>query len=255
MAEISANPLRGLRLLATRPAHQSTELLAQLRALGASADNFPTIEIINPLSDNTRLKRVSEYDLVIFISGNAVTYGLAALERVGVAHTCLPQTVAVGRGTAALLKTAGVTDVTHPAQPSSQSLLEMPTVKALPPASKVLVFRGHGGKEVLAAGLRAAGMVVDYAEVYARRRPVGVELSFTGPKPDLILITSRDGLHNLYTMTDPASRDQLLKTPIVLGSESILDLHRELGFQQAPIIAASPLDDDMVAAIVAWHRR
>ncbi len=248
-----ASPLRGLRVLTTRPAHQSAGILAQLRALGADADNFPTIEIVSLAADDERLRRIGEYDLAIFISGNAVAYGLAALARVGAARTALPPAVAVGRGTAALLAAAGVAGAAYPAQPSSEALLEVPVVKALAPASKVIVFRGRGGKEVIAAGLRARGIAVDYAQVYARRKPLA-SLSLAEPR-DLILVTSRDGLRNLYELTEAASRARLLQTRIVLGSRSMLDLHRELRFERDPICAASPLDDDMTAAVAARCRR
>ncbi len=245
-----------LRVLTTRPAHQCAALLARLRTLGADAANFPTIEITDLACDNEMLKRVGEYDLAIFISANAVVHGLAALARVGVSPAGLPAVAAIGRSTAALLETEGVSRVTHPAQPSSASLLKTRAVQALAPASRVIVFRGRGGKEAIAAGLRARDCVVDYAQVYERRKPVSASLSFAdAPPPDLILVTSRDGLQNLYDLTEAASRARLLQTRIVIGSESMLDLHRALGFQQDAVIAASPLDDDMAAAVVAQRKR
>ena len=247
---MTARPLEGLRVLTTRPAHQSAALLARLRELGATADNFPTIEIVGIAIAADMLKRIGEYNLAIFISGNAVEYGLAALTKVGRAPTDLPGVVAVGRTTAALLESHGVSGVSFPAQPSSEALLKTPAVEALAPSSKVVIFRGRGGKEVIATGLRARGISVDYAQVYERRRPGSVQLSLVPPFPDLVVTTSRDGLQNLCGLTDAASREPLLRTTIVLGSRSMLGLHRELGFEKEPIVAASPLDDDVVKAIL-----
>ena len=253
VAEQTTRPLHGLRVLATRPAHQSAGILTRLRAFGAAADNFPTIEIVNRTDDDARLGNIGEYDLAIFISGNAVAYGLAALKRAGASPADLPPVAAVGRGTAELLKSEKVEKVFYPPQPTSEALLEVPAVKALAPVSRVIVFRGRGGREVIAAGLRERGMTVDYVEVYERVKP---QASLTLAKPyGLIFATSHDGLRNLHELTEAASRKCLLQTQIVLGSRSMLDLHRKLGFEHDPVCAVSPLDDDMIAAVMAWHRR
>ena len=255
LADDAQKPLQGLRVLATRPAHQSAALLARLNALGAIADNFPTIEVIAVDPAGDVLERVGDYDLAIFISANAVVHGLAALARTGVALSGLPPVAAVGRTTAQLLEAEGVSGVAYPPTPSSEALLETSAVKALSAPGKVVIFRGRGGKEVLAVGLRTRGLAVDYAEVYERRKPAAVSLSFTDPLPDLILVTSRDGLQNLYEMTEEASRPRLLETPVVLGSRAMLALYRRLGFQRDAVVAQSPLDADVIAAVTAWRRR
>ena len=253
MAERATGPLRGLRILTTRPARQGAGILGRLRSLGATADNFPTIEIVERTGDDARLERIGEYELAIFISANAVVCGFAALARVGASCPDLPPTVAIGRSTAELLKARGVGDVSYPRQPNSEALLETSAVRALAPASRVIVFRGRGGREAIAAGLRGRGLTVDYAEVYERIKP-RASLSFTEPR-DLVLVTSNDALSNLYELTETASRACLLRTQLILGSRSMLVLHRRLGFERAAVCAASPLDDDMVAAVKAWYRR
>ena len=255
VSESSSQRLKGVRLLVTRPAHQSEEILTRLRTLGAQAVGFPTIEIFELTAGDSLIKRMDEYALAIFISGNAVHYGFMALARVGVPYTDLPPVVAIGRGTAKLLESKGVANVQCPEHPSSDSLLQMPVVKSLEPSKKVILFRGLGGKEVIAVGLRACELEVYYAEVYERCKPASATLSFADFAPDLILMTSRDGLQNLYDLTDSRFRAQLLKTPILLGSQSMLDLYEKLGFQQDAVIAKSPLDDDMVDAVLEWGKR
>ena len=247
--------LRGVRILTTRPANQSSGILAKLRAHEAEVRNFPTIEIIGRTNADTLLADVAGYDLAIFISANAVEQGFAALKRVGIPHTSLPSVIAIGRGTARLLELQGVSDVTWPSEPSSASLLQMPAVRAFGLSAKVILFRGVGGKELIAGGLRARGIEVHYAEVYERRRPRALKLSFADFYPDVILVTSRDGLQNLYAMIENEARDSLLRVPALLGSRSMLDLHKKLGFRQRAEVAASPLDDDMAAAVLAWNRQ
>ena len=254
-----AASLHGVRILTTRPANQSGGILRKLRARGAEVRNFPTIEIVERTDADALLAKIAGniagYDLAIFISANAVEYGFAALKRAKVAHTSLPPVVAIGRTTAGLLRLQGVADVTWPPEPSSASLLRMPAVRGLGPSSRALLFRGVGGKELIADGLRTRGIEVRYAEVYERRRPTALKLSFTDFCPDLILVTSRDGLRNLHAMVEDKARDRLLRTPVLLGSRSMLDLHEKLGFRQRAEVAASPLDDDMTAATLAWNRQ
>ncbi len=217
--------------------------------------NFQTIEIVGRTDADTLLPNIAGYDLAIFISANAVEHGLAAMNRVAMPYTSLPQVATIGRGTASLLELQGIVGVACPSEPSSASLLHMPTVQALDPSAKVIVFRGVGGKEQIAGSLRARGIGVHYAEVYERRRPRALKLSFADFYPDVILVTSRDGLQNLYAMTTDKARDSLLRLPTLLGSRSMLDLHEKLGFRQPAEVAASPLDDDMIAAVLAWNRR
>src|SRR5277367_1413640 len=67
--------LHSRRILITRARHQSSELAAQLEALGATPILIPTIEIVPPASFaalDAALTCLRTYDWLVFTSPNAV---------------------------------------------------------------------------------------------------------------------------------------------------------------------------------------
>ena len=248
--------LSGVKILITRPAHQTDSLVKQLNKQGAEVICFPVIAIKDchrSAHNLARIRRLNDYDLIIFISQNAVEYGLKLLNT-RPATDPLPPVAAIGRSTAKLLEQHHIPVAACPILPSSQQLLDTPTLQALPTNSQVLIFRGCGGKEVLARILKQRGINTDYAEVYERIKPDNVSLSLTTDL-QLIMVTSRDSLQNLYELTEPESRDRLLQTRLLIGSATMLDEVSALKFKHPPIIARSPLDEDMVEAAIQWQQQ
>ena len=92
-------PLTGVTVLVTRPAAQGAALCAEIERLGGSAIAFPAIEI-EPLAIAAATAPV-EFDLIVFVSVNAVEHGAARVSKG-------PQTriAAIGRATAAALAAA-----------------------------------------------------------------------------------------------------------------------------------------------------
>lgn len=244
-----------LRAMITRPAHQGGALRERLEEHGVVVEHFPTIEIVDRVGDAGNLDKargIGRYDMLVFISRNAVEYGVRLLGVAGVRRTRIPPSAAIGRSTAGRLTELGFQVVACPAHPSSEGLLETGAVRALAGGARVLIFRGRGGKEVLATKLRARGLEVEYAEVYGRIAPPGRSLEFGDAPPDVILVGSLDSLENLYAMTAEDSRGRLLQAVVVLGSAGMAGRHAELGFTRPPVVADSPLDDDMVRATVIY---
>ena len=251
-------PLHDLRVMVTRPTHLAEPLATLLAAAGADVIRRPCMEIID-LSDtpeNLALARgLARYRLLVFISRNAVAAAHKLLRRAGAAWPPRAPTAAVGVKTVRELQRRGVRGVVHPRRMAgSEALLATEPIKNLA-AGSVLVFRGEGGNELLARTLRARGVAVDYAEVYRRRKPPGVRLTFGGAgDPDVILSASSQSLRNLWDLTDAASRAVLQKIPVVLSGDAMTRLHARLGFTAPPIIAPSPLNEDVRDAVVRWRR-
>ena len=244
--------------MVTRPAHLAGHLAALLTAAGAEVIRRPCLEIIDAgaTPENLALARgLARYQLLVFVSRSAVTAACRLLRRVGVAWPPRVPMAAVGVKTVEELQRRGVRDVVHPRRAAgSEALLETDLVKNLT-TGNVLVFRGDGGSELLARTLRARGVAVDCAEVYRRRKPPGVRLTFGGEAdPGVILSASNHSLRNLWQLTDAASRPPLQKIPIVLGAAAMTRLHARLGFTTPPVVAASPLDEDVRDAVVRWRR-
>jgi uroporphyrinogen-III synthase len=147
MAELS-----GVRVLVTRPQRQAGELVRRIEQAGGEALVFPVMEI-QSRSDaadvQERLAQIDRYTLAIFISANAVEDGLAALASAGGSLSHL-RIAAVGRATAAALQAAGQTVQLVPDSAcTSEALLAMPPMQFMQ-GERVLIFRGEGGRELLA---------------------------------------------------------------------------------------------------------
>ena len=253
--------MAGACVLVTRPQGQSEAVLKKLRMAGAKALHCPVIAIRSchrTPGNAAKIARLSNYQAVVFISKNAVVYGLRLLLEHGIDSADLPLVAAIGRSTAALLQHKHVRVAACPIKPDSAALVEMPALYRLTAGNRILIFRGKGGKETLARIFAARGVDTEYAEVYERVRPAGrtIKLTLSGDRRvDLIMLTSRDSLQSLYAMTPLRDRAKLLGIPLLLGSRTLLDLVGKLQFRSSPVVAASPLDDDMLACAVAWWQQ
>ena len=148
-------------ILVTRPLAQVDKLQILLKEAGLDYALFPAFEIKKLMP---KLPSAS-YDVIIFISVNAVIY----------AHEYLPQLLArdqkifaVGPTTADKLMAVGVQVDAHPKKnASSEALLELDECQSII-NKRVLIVRGRGGVETLKNELESSNQV-DYLEVYVRR--------------------------------------------------------------------------------------
>jgi uroporphyrinogen-III synthase len=62
-----------------------------------------------------------------------------------------------------------------------------------------------------------------------------------------------DGLCNLFDMLGEDGRPRLIRTPVVVVSERMAQVCRELGFTTGPRLAATAGDDAILEAIQAWR--
>jgi uroporphyrinogen-III synthase/uncharacterized protein HemX len=248
-------PLAGLGVLVTRPAHQSEGLRQSIEAAGGRAFLFPLIEI-RPLPDPARaldwVGDLARYDIAIFVSANAVDHGLDLVDTHGGSLATI-EVIAVGTATARRLEARGVTPAAVPGEASSEGVLGLAMLQAVA-GKHVLIFRGIGGRELMAEGLRARGAVVDYAEVYERRA------TEADPKPLLALwdrgeigaavVTSAAALERLASIA--AGHERVLDVALVVLSERLATRARALGFRR-PILATDPGDAGLLSALTAWR--
>lgn len=248
---------RAVRVMVTRPADQAETISQQLNALGVEVVRFPTI-VIRDLSHQPKqckiAQRAGSYQLLIFISSNAVEYGLRALMHAGVQIKELQAVAAIGQSTAARLRAHGIMECAYPTQPCSEALLELPVVRNLQSSARVLIVRGQGGKESLAHALRRQGAQLDYLEAYSREQPAKSACAWQADV-DLIMVSSAENLYNLVKMIEENQRQSVLQTPVLLGSRSMLAMHKQLGFNVPAVIASTPMDKDMIAAFSRWRER
>lgn len=264
MAPRPDNPaaaLAGIGVLVTRPAHQAQPLLALIASAGGTPIPFPTIEIAGPADPaalDRLLDRLGDYDLAVFVSPNAVRHALQRLRERGMPWPPSLRLAAVGAGTVRELEDHGHrVDIAPREDFRSESLLASPALQHMAD-TRVLIFRGAGGRTLLADTLRERGTTVDYAECYQRLRPATDITDLTGRwnrnEIDIITSTSSEGLRNLCEML-ATIRDRVLNTPVVVIGERQARACRALGFHAGIAVAADATDAAIVAAVRQWREQ
>ncbi len=170
-------PLFGRQILVTRTREQASDLSQRLKELGANPIEFPAIEVIPPESwvevDHC-LKKLDEYDWIIFTSANGVRFFLERLLALGMDIRDLrgPQICAIGPKTAEGLEALKVRVDYIPVEYRAEAILAG-LRKENWPGKRVLIPRARMARDILPEGLRRAGAVVDVVEVYQTVSPSG----------------------------------------------------------------------------------
>ncbi len=263
--------LRAIDVLVTRPTHQAQELCALFEQAGARVTCFPVIaieavqltqKVLDVIVD------IDKIDFAVFISPNAVTYGIAQL----VAHGKIPATlklVTIGKASADKLYSllGKMPDIYPREQYHSEALLALESMqKEYLQHKQVLIFRGCGGREFLAQSLRQRGAKVSYAEVYQRLRPEPeddvLDVVFNLRLPDIITLTSNEGLNNLVSMLKHAKSENKLvylnnlwRIPLLVVTEKMRDNARSLGFTNTVVIADKASNNALLEGVVHWSTK
>lgn len=242
-------PLANLNIVVTRPREQAAELAQRIERLGGKPLLFPLLEI-TPATDQAALREqlshLADFDLAVFISPNAVKYGMAALGT-------LPRDMriaTVGQGSAHALRELGVTGIIAPTgRFDSETLLALPQLQNVS-GWRVAILRGDGGRELLGDTLKARGATVEYITCYQRSKPRFDAASLLAAAPDAITVTSSEALGHLWDMLEEPARTRLAATPLFVPHERIASLARQQGWQHVAVTASG--DDGVMAALVAW---
>lgn len=236
-------PLAGLKILVTRPRAQAARQVADITAVGGVPLVYPLLEI-SPVEDrvvlDAQMQRLDEVDLAVFVSPNAVKYGLAAMG--GVPPSGL-KVAAVGAGSAKALREAGVMDVIVPEiRQDSEGLLEKLSEVA---GCRVMIFRGDGGRELLGDTLRERGAIVEYVCCYLRSKPDFSADQLRQAAPDAAVLTSSEALTHLYDLLAGP-----LNIPLFVPHPRIAELAQGQSWPEVHLTQAG--DEGVIAALTAW---
>lgn len=252
MADTTEPALRGVGVLVTRPRAQAVELVRSIEDAGGTAICFPVIEIA-PLDENlvaAAAAALAEPDVVIFVSRNAVEYGLK--------YAGSGKVAAIGPATATAIESAGhLVDIQPALGFDSEHLLEEPALQAVA-GRHVRIIRGNDGRELLAERLAERGAVVDYLSVYERRLPTvnaetldALEKRWRQGEIDVVTVMSVQSFHNLLELLPRWCERQLETTPLVTPAARVLKVALDRYPASKPIIASGPQASDIVEAIIA----
>ena len=254
-------PLTGLAIAVTRPAGQNEALMRQIEYAGGKAIAYPTLTILP--ADTAWVPdiaaRLDAFDVAIFISANAVAHGLKPLLARRAWHNHIA-VAAMGPGGAGALSAAGFDRVVLPnITLDSEGLL---TAEAFAPDAingrKVIIFRGSGGREVLAESLRARGALVEYVECYRRTLPEGdaadpaaLVAAHAAGLLHGIVASSSEGLKNLQTL--------LAEAPWVLNDTTLFVPHpriaayaETLGLEK--VVTTPPADAGLLSGMIKYFQ-
>ena len=248
--------LNNLSVLVTRPQGQADTLMAAIDAAGGKAVHCPVMDIV-ALTDKVQLQQckqkimvLDEFQQVIFISGNAVNFGMAWV------HQYWPQLPVgidwhgIGKKTVAQLIDQGV-----PCQPykpqgamNSEALLQHKSLQQLA-GQKVLIVRGIGGRDYLAQQLTKRGAQVSYAECYKRVVPVladgELQQIIQQQAINTVCLNSGESAANFSRLLGGKG---LNKITVVVPGDRVAAIADELGFKHI-ITAESASDQSMLDAL------
>jgi len=264
-----ARPLFGRRVLVTRARDQAADLVDRLTALGAEAVEAPMIRIAPPEDPSDLLDaagRADEFDWIVFSSANAVEAFMTALLDGNRDLRALkgPRLCAVGSGTAEKLAQYGIKVDLVPDEFRAEGVLT--SLASLGPleGSRVLLPRADIARDVVAAGLRAAGATVTDVVAYRtvledaqREGDPDVYGQLLEGRIDVVTFTSGSAVRNFAKVYGAEQiADLLKKTVVAVIGPTTAESARSLGIPVTvqPSPSTVPALVDAIAAHYAASR-
>ncbi|HQN64896.1 MAG TPA: uroporphyrinogen-III synthase [Methylophilus sp.] len=245
--------LAGIHIAVTRPIEQAQALNELITHLGGVPIPYPLLAI-QPLEDyhafEQQILGLENTDWAIFISTNAVEQSMPRILR---HYGSIPENLrfaAIGHQTAKALALYGVHQVLIPhSRYDSESLLALPEMHDVANL-KVAVFRGVGGRELIAETLKSRGADVYFAESYRRVNPqtntnLLCDLWKQG-KLQAVIVTSSEAMRYLL---DLAGDSEWLRHVILCVNHArIAEVPLKLGLHVA--ISDTPGDTALIDALL-----
>lgn len=234
----------------TRPQADSERLSQALQREGFQTRVMPimTIEAI-PAAEQVLTPSLSNDALCIFISANAVRFGLPKL---GPELARCPDlsVIAVGNKTRDTLTAEGI-QARVPNRPDSEGLLAMPEL-CEPDARDVVIVKGEGGRELLASELTGRGARVTEWACYRRCWPEVDVSALTDISAGLIFqASSGQMVSRLAELLAGEGQADLFQSPIIVPSDRVASLAAEMGWGQ--VIRAEDASDDAFMRALKQH--
>jgi uroporphyrinogen III methyltransferase/synthase len=211
-----SNPLRGRRIIVTRPRHQAASLANALAALGADVIIAPAIKIEPPTDTavlDAAISRADDYDWIVFTSVNGVE---AFFERVA----CAPRAAlaAIGPATAEALSERGLEADVVPERFVAEEVFEALARRTELSGKRFLLPRADIARPALPNLLRGAGAEVDIAVAYrtvASSEDIARAIGFVlEGSVDAVTFTSGSTVRSFFAAADDAARARVVPASI-----------------------------------------
>lgn len=231
----------GWYVISLRPQGGHAALRRAAAAQGARLIALSPWRVAARGDDRTRqaLAKALSAPRVLFTSPNAVRAAAALLP---LAAEPGQLWIAVGSGTAAALRKAGIDEVVFPSRMDSEGLLALPSLQALA-GTQVGLVTAPEGRETLAPALRQRGAEVLRADVYARE-PVALSARALRKlraldAPAVLALSSGGALKRLLESAPADVLERLRSQPVVAVSARLRQLARDAGFAEVELAEGS----------------
>jgi uroporphyrinogen-III synthase len=247
MAELcDTNSLTAKRILLIRPQRQEDQLLSMLENSGADVTHIPVMRI-EPIVESQQIKprilEVDNFHKAIFVSGNAAELGIEWIDKFWPMLPVGIEYFAVGERTAALLKEADINALCPSGRQNSETLLQLTQLQELD-NQRIIIFRGVGGREILAETLIERGARVEYCELY--RRVIDTQQLALAQQQESDCLVAHSG--ELIQAMGEAESSLFADTALVVPSERVAAIATALGYRRV-ISAENALPESMLAAV------
>ena len=246
-------------VLVTRPEGQAADMSAQLAAAGYPVHCLPLLELRSlpelPPAQRALVLELDRYQHIIFISGNAVHFGMSVIEDYWPQLPVGLCWYAIGDATARLLQAYGIEAITPGPLMTSEGLLAVSQLQSVA-GQRILIIKGEGGRATLPEELASRGATVDELACYRRvcpgYGPGEVAAKLSQWHIGLAMITSGEGLANLGALISPQETTKFRDITLLVPSDRIAGLARQAGFDQV-VIAENASDSAMLRALEQWQ--
>lgn len=244
--------LQNLHIAVTRPVDQARSLCKAIEEHGGVAIEFPLIAVSaleNYQSFEQQIVQLDKTDWAIFISSNAVDFAMPLVLKKYSQLSDQLKFAAIGQQTAHALSQYGVNKVLIPqGRYDSETLLALPEMQNVA-GNTIAIFRGVGGRELMAETLKARGAHVYFAESYQRINPQKttelLNSQWQQNKLDAVIVTSSEAMRYLLQMA--AGEAWLQHVTLCVNHERIAEQPRQLGLKV--LVAKAPGDEVMLQCL------
>lgn len=252
--------LAGATIVLTRPAGTAKALSKAVRARGGEPIALPGLglrAVRDRDAAQAQLRDPSRNDGWIFTSPNAVRYAFRLAPSLRIPPHAL--VCGVGTGTRRALARHGVAAIAPHARTDSEGLLALPELAEVR-GRRIALVGAPGGRDLIAATLRARGAHVAAAHVYERVPPRLTRRHFEAlaraRDPLVTLVSSGEALSNLAERLPAEAIARLRRQMLVVSSERLAARARVLAFVDVHVArSALPVDLlDAAQAALARHR-
>jgi uroporphyrinogen-III synthase len=235
-------------IILTRPMGYNREFMQRITEAGYHGVERPLLTIEEVVPDRVSKARVvnlDHYDVVVFVSRNAVRYGMPHLAGHWPQWPERLKWCAVGEQTADELHHYDLNAI-YPVNEGAQGLLSTMDWEDV---EKVFIVRGKGGLAALQDGLEALAITVDYLEVYERlgNPHVALHQEVIDLQLDVVVLTSGEGIDPLCASI---AADVLSEMTIVVPSERIKEMLVAKGLRNI-LVSGSTSDEAMLTTLAS----